>query len=143
MKDEEPKNKSRQSNNTSGCAGVGFHVKLKKWRAYIKIESKMKHLGMFESYEEAVAARKRAEYVLGFHPNSGEDISSYNVGNSNYSKYNIQPWQIITDYGLNYWDGDIIKRVLRTKEGDSRRLDYEKIIHICKERIRQIDAGYE
>ena len=25
------------------------------------------------------------------------------------------------------------------KQGDSRRLDYEKIIHICQERIRQID----
>ena len=40
---------------------------------------------------------------------------------------------------LNPWDADIVKRVLRTKKTDGRRLDYEKIIHICKERIRQID----
>jgi hypothetical protein len=33
-----------------------------------------------------------------------------------------------------------VKRILRTKQGDSRRLDYEKIIHICEERIRQIDT---
>lgn len=69
-----------------------------------------------------------------------KNVRDYNVGKSDYAKHKIQPWDIILEYGLNYWDGDIIKRVLRTKEGESRRLDYEKIIHICKERIRQIDA---
>ena len=68
-----------------------------------------------------------------------ENIRSYNVGSSDYAKHNIQPWDIWREYGLNPWDADIVKRVLRTKETDGRRLDYEKIIHICKERIRQID----
>lgn len=68
-----------------------------------------------------------------------KNVRDYNVGKSDYAKHTIQPWDIILEYGLNYWDGDIIKRVLRTKEGEARRLDYEKIIHICKERIRQID----
>lgn len=36
-----------------------------------------------------------------------------------------------------------LKRILRTKSTDSRKLDYEKIIHICKERIRQIELGLE
>ena len=40
-------------------------------------------------------------------------------------------------------DAEIVKRILRTKQGDSRRLDYEKIIHICQERIRQIDIKKE
>ena len=69
-----------------------------------------------------------------------KNVRDYNVGKSNYAKHKIQPWDIILEYNLNYWDGDIIKRVLRTKEGESRRLEYEKIIHICNERIRQIDA---
>ena len=69
-----------------------------------------------------------------------KNVRDYNVGKSDYAKHTIQPWDIILEYRLNYWDGDIIKRVLRTKEGESRRLDYEKIIHICNERIRQIDA---
>ena len=69
-----------------------------------------------------------------------KNVRDYNVGKSDYAKHTIQPWDIILEYHLNYWDGDIIKRVLRTKEGESRRLDYEKIIHICSERIRQIDA---
>ena len=68
-----------------------------------------------------------------------ENIRSYNVGSSDYAKHNIQPWDIWREYNLNPWDADIVKRVLRTKETDGRKLDYEKIIHICKERIRQID----
>lgn len=59
---------------------------------------------------------------------------------SDYSKHLIQPWHIWQCYNLNPWDADIIKRVLRTKQGDSRKMDYEKIIHICQERIRQIDV---
>lgn len=70
-----------------------------------------------------------------------KNVRDYNVGKSDYAKHTIQPWDIILEYGLNYWDGDIVKRVLRTKEGEARRLDYEKIIHICKERIRQIDMS--
>ena len=66
-----------------------------------------------------------------------------NIGESDYSKHVIQPWSIWMDYNLNPWDADIIKRCLRTKTEkgctlkESRKKDYEKIIHICKERIRQ------
>lgn len=67
-------------------------------------------------------------------------VRTYNRGASDYAQHIIQPWSIIQEYQLNYWDGDIIKRVLRHKQTDPRRLDYEKIIHICEERIRQIEA---
>lgn len=67
------------------------------------------------------------------------DIRSFNVGKSDYAHHIIQPWSIWLDYNLDPWDADIVKRVLRTKEGDSRILDYEKIIHICNEKIRQLD----
>lgn len=76
-----------------------------------------------------------------------DEVRSYNVGKSDYSKHLIQPWAIWIDYNLNPWDADIIKRVLRTKseegmsETDSRIMDYEKIIHICKERIRQLKGS--
>lgn len=66
------------------------------------------------------------------------DTRSHNVGASDYSKHIIQPWSIWIDYNLNAFDADIIKRVLRTKEGEDRITDYEKIIHICQERIRQL-----
>jgi len=69
---------------------------------------------------------------------SDEDVRNFNVGNSDYSKHLIQPWTIWLEYNLNAWDADIIKRVLRTKQGESRESDYEKIIHDCKERLRQL-----
>lgn len=75
-------------------------------------------------------------------PNWREEVSvrDHNVGESDYAQRTIQPWDIWLEYGLNPWDADIIKRVLRDKPGQ-RRLDYEKIKHICDERIRQIDMG--
>lgn len=79
---------------------------------------------------------------LGMIPN---ETRKDNVGNSNYAKHLIQPWSIWIDYNLNAWDADIVKRVLRTKsepgisEKEARIMDYNKIIHICKERIRQLE----
>lgn len=76
---------------------------------------------------------------------TNKGIREYNVGNSDYSKHKIQPWDIWREYNLNPWDADIVKRVLRIKEEpgkskeDARIMDYEKIIHICRERIRQIE----
>lgn len=75
---------------------------------------------------------------LGIIDKSG--IREYNIGKSNYSQKLIQPWVVWNDYPeLTSWDHDIIKRVLRTKEGEDRKMDYEKIIHDCKERIRQLN----
>ena len=78
---------------------------------------------------------------LGLIPN---DVRKGNVGKSDYSKRTIQPWSIWLDYQLNPWDADIVKRVLRTKDEagmtpeEARIMDYQKIKHICDERIRQI-----
>ena len=69
---------------------------------------------------------------------TSENVQSYNVGKSDYAKHAIQPWEIWKEYNLNPWDADIVKRVLRTKEGEARTLDYEKIIHICKYRIAEL-----
>ena len=67
---------------------------------------------------------------------------AYNIGNSDYAKHSITPWKIWEEYNLNPWDADIVKRILRHKKGDTRKMDYEKIIHICKKRIEQIEKGY-
>ena len=68
------------------------------------------------------------------------NVRNHNVGTSDYSEHIIQPWTIWLDWNLNPWDADIIKRVLRNKFDESRTQDYEKIIHICQERIRQIET---
>ena len=80
---------------------------------------------------------------LGIINDANNNVRNYNVGNSDYSEYIIQPWSIWLDYDLNPWDADIIKRVLRNKLGESRKQDYKKIIHICQERIRQIEIEIE
>jgi len=40
-------------NNISGIKGVNWHNKKRKWRAYIKDNGKLKHLGMFDDFFEA------------------------------------------------------------------------------------------
>lgn len=66
-----------------------------------------------------------------------DDVRGHNVGKSDYSKHLIQPWSIWRDYDLDPWSADIVKRILRHKEGESRITDLEKIKHICDELIRQ------
>lgn len=61
-----------------------------------------------------------------------QGIQSFNVGKSDYSKHKIQPWDIWKEYNLNPWEADIVKRILRHKDGDSRVEDLQKIIHICR-----------
>jgi len=73
-------------------------------------------------------------------------VRDKNLGNSDYSSHNIQPWDIWLEYQLNPWDADIQKRLLRTKKdagmtpAEQRILDYKKIIHNCEERIRQLES---
>lgn len=78
---------------------------------------------------------------------SGIDFKNhraYNVGSSNYSAMNIQPWDIWKDWKLDPWDADIVKRISRTKKipgktfEEARIEDYEKIKHICDEKISQL-----
>lgn len=73
---------------------------------------------------------------LGIIPN---EVRKANVGKSNYAEHVIQPYSIWIDWDLDAWDADIVKRVLRTKECDPRKLDYIKIKHVCDEKIRQIE----
>ena len=68
-----------------------------------------------------------------------EECRSYNIGTSDYSKNNLQPWDVWLAWKLDPWDADIIKRIYRHKEGTPKKEDYEKIIHDCLEKIRQIN----
>lgn len=64
------KNKRRRSNNTSSVTGVSWHKATGQWRARIGDEGEQ-HIGMFDNFDAAVAARKAAERRLGYHPNHG------------------------------------------------------------------------
>jgi len=67
------KNFSIRKDSTSGVNGVCYHKRYNAWRARIKVDYKCIHLGMFQTFEEAVKARYEAEQKYGFtqvNPNS-------------------------------------------------------------------------
>lgn len=72
-----------------------------------------------------------------------ENVRSYNVGASDYSRHKYQSWDFWLTFVLNPFDADLCKRILRTKATDTRLLDYQKIKHICGERLRQLEEGLD
>ena len=68
---ENAMNKAMSPLNTSGVNGVYYHAQTGKWCAQISAFGKKIGLGLFESKENAVIARKAAERVVGYHPNHG------------------------------------------------------------------------
>ena len=68
---ENCKNMPLASNNKSGFRGVHWDKQHSKWRAFIKDNGLSKYIGLFDDIALAVAARKQAEFDLGFHPNHG------------------------------------------------------------------------
>ena len=126
---------------------------------YANLRSLIRYVNAYKS-ELELSAKEKAMWNTGlakemtpddaadmFHGNDKSTTRETNVGQSNYAKKAIQPWDIWIEYGLNPWDADIIKRILRTKDDPgmspeaARILDYEKVKHICNERIDQINAG--
>ena len=71
---ENLKNQKIYDNNKSGVTGVNFDEKSQKWHARIMADGKRKHLGYFDNFEDAVAARKAAEIFYGYHENHGRKM---------------------------------------------------------------------
>lgn len=65
------KNRKLDRRNKSGVHGVYFHKSTKKWRAYININGKNTHLGLFDNIDDAKKARKSAEQESDYHSNHG------------------------------------------------------------------------
>lgn len=77
----------------------------------------------------------KLEY-LGIIDESG--VRGRNFGASDYNEHIIMPWTIFLDHPeLNFWEQDIIKRILRRKDTDPRTMELDKIIHDCEEMLRQ------
>lgn len=65
------RNKRLMPTNTSGFCGVYFVKTRKKWRAFIRHENKILHLGDFICKDDAISARKMANIKYGYHENHG------------------------------------------------------------------------
>lgn len=68
---ENRKNISLRSNNTSGVTGVNWSKASKKWCAEINVDKVKKYLGLFLNKQDAIKARKAAEIEYCFHKNHG------------------------------------------------------------------------
>lgn len=66
------RNRSRNANNKTGVTGVCRHKVTGKWAAKVGNAQ----LGTFDTFEEAVAARKAAERNLGYHENHGRHVAA-------------------------------------------------------------------
>lgn len=119
------------------CQGFQFDWDKFKYSIITKEE-----IPLYKPYTSLITVKLDKDNII-----SLDNIRNHNVGNSDYAKMKLQPWDVWTAWHLNPWDADIVKRIARTKEEpgmtpmEARRMDYEKIIHDAQECIRQIDAG--
>jgi len=51
------------------------------------------------------------------------------VGGNHYNAFKIQPWDIIDEHKLDYYEGNVLKYLLRRKDPTKRREDLEKAKH--------------
>lgn len=62
----------------------------------------------------------------------------YQVGGDHYVKHKIQPWDIVLEYGLNFFLGNCLKYLLRDK-GDQVE-DLKKAKHYLEKQIEMLEA---
>lgn len=65
-------NTSLSKNSATKVNGVALHKPTNKYRAYVMVDRKQVHLGLFTTIEEAAAARAQADLKYGFHKNHGK-----------------------------------------------------------------------
>ena len=68
---ENQRNLKKPSHNKSGVVGVSWDASRGSWYASIQVGGKTKNLGRWQDKRCAVAIRRVAEHVYGFHENHG------------------------------------------------------------------------
>lgn len=71
------RNKSVSSKSATGVTGVSFLKAGKKYIAQIGVNRKLIYLGLFDTLEEAAAARAEANLKFNFHSNHGKGRAEY------------------------------------------------------------------
>lgn len=59
---------------------------------------------------------------------------AHQVGGDHYAKRKIQPWDVIEEYNLDFWLGNVIKYVLRARDKNGLE-DLRKAQHYLAYRI--------
>ena len=63
------------------------------------------------------------------------------LGGDHYSRHSIQPWDVIEEYGLDFWEGNALKYLLRRKDGVSRTEDLRKAVHYLEHQIIRLERA--
>ena len=95
-------------------------------------EQRMKDLGRYDLINKGVCGKATSRIdIIGQNGNDGlhyeERASDKQVGGDHYKKHLIQPSDIIDAYHLDFYEGNALKYLLRTK--GSREEDIKKAIH--------------
>jgi len=72
---ENTMNTSPQKNSDTGIIGVCLHKPTNRYRAYIMVNRKHIHLGLFDTIEEAANVRAKASKHYNFHSNHGKVVT--------------------------------------------------------------------
>lgn len=75
---ENARNQRLNVRSSSGSNGVAFVQRVNRWRAHITVDGVQTHLGYFESFDDAVEARSKADREHGFHQHHGRPHSMFN-----------------------------------------------------------------
>ena len=79
--------------------------------------------------------------LMQYRPASGSARDSQ-VGGSHYSRHEIQPWDVVDEYGLDFYAGNVLKYLLRAGRKGSRVEDLKKARHYLGKLI-EIEEGGE
>ena len=95
-------------------------------------EAKLAELGRYDLINKGACGMATSRIdIIGQNGNDGlhyeERASDKQVGGDHYKKHLIQPWDIIDAYHLDFYEGNALKYLLRTK--GSREEDIKKAIH--------------
>jgi Protein of unknwon function (DUF3310) len=66
--------------------------------------------------------------------------SDRQVDGDHYARYPVQVWDIVAMYGLDYFEGNVLKYLLRRKPGTDRITDLQKARHYLDQCIARAAA---
>ena len=116
-------------------------------------EDKFAELGRYDLLNKGVCGKATSRVdIIGQNGNDGlhygqvdtencvipNDSSAKQIGGRHYTEHKIQPWDIIDEYHLNFYEGNVLKYLLRNK--GNREEDIKKAIHYL-EKILESRSG--
>lgn len=61
-----------------------------------------------------------------------EDVHAVQAGGDHYLKMDIKPWDVVDAHDLDFYEGNVIKYVLRYKTKGQPIKDLEKLVHYSR-----------